>query len=258
MNLRSLNPHYRAALVLIVMAGILLVTAVLTNRGDFTSAALVMASTVCLLTGVFVVTLSESDPLDLRYLGLLPVQGSINLSHIGARLGIQGNAHIIPKGKEGRDQTVQFVPVAEYGGTPLSTDIFVTNPETAGLLMNPSCLPLLNLLREREHLVIPPDMASLDTLVQEIGVDVLEVADQVHPSHEEEIITIRLENFRLISGCRAMARESPRCCITNPCPICSLFATLFSEGTGKIIKIERCEPDLKNPTVTAVLSVIPE
>ena len=110
MKLPSPNPNYRAALVLIIMAGVLITTAILTNRGDFTSAALVMAGLVCLLTGIFFATLSGSDPLDLRYLGLFSVQGSINLTRTCADLGIQGNACFIPKGRDGRTRTMQFLP----------------------------------------------------------------------------------------------------------------------------------------------------
>jgi hypothetical protein len=258
MKFPSLNPHYRAALVLIIMAGVLVATAILTNRSDFTSAALVVSALVCLLTGIFIATLSGSDPLDLRYLSLLPVQGSINLTRACADLGIQGNASIIPADRDGRTRTMQFLPVAVYDGAPLSTGSFVTGTHAAGLLMEPSCTPLLRLLREQEHLTIPSDMTALHGIIQELGMQMLEVAERVHSSHEGEIITVTMEDYRLISGCRAMTEESPRCCIANPCPICSLFATVFAEGIGKVIQIERCAPDPKHPMVSAVFSILPE
>ncbi|MDO9326757.1 MAG: hypothetical protein Q7T80_17545 [Methanoregula sp.] len=258
MKFLSLNTHYRAALVLIIMAGVLVVTAILTNRGDFTSAALVVSGLVCLLTGIFFATLSGSDPLDLRYMSLLPVQGSINLTRVCADLGIQGNANIIPIGRDGRTRTMQFLPVALYTGVPLPMDSFVTENDAAGLLMEPSCAPLLRLLREQEHLSIPSDMAALQGLIRELGVEVLEIAGQIHITHEEEILTVRMEEYRLITGCRAMTNESPRCCTANPCPICSLFATVFAEGTGKVIQIERCTPDPGQSTVTSVFSILPE
>ena len=107
MKIPKLNPNYRAALVLLLMAGILIATSILSDRNDFTSAALVIAGLACMLTGVFFAALSGSDPLDLRYLSLLPVQGSINLVRTSADLGIQGNAHIIPGGRDGRNQPMQ-------------------------------------------------------------------------------------------------------------------------------------------------------
>ena len=258
MKFPSLNPHYRAALVLIIMAGILVATAILTNRGDFTSAALVVSGLVCLLTGIFFATLSQSDPIDLRYMSLLPVQGSINLTRACADLGIQGNACIIPNGRDGRTRTMQFLPVAVYNGAQLPMDSFVTGPDATGLLMEPSCAPVLHLLREREHLVIPSEMTPLHGLIQELGEEVLEVAGRVRSTNEGEIITVTMEEYRLISGCRAMTLESPRCCTANPCPVCSLFATVFAEGTGNVIQVERCAPDSKHPTVSAVFSVLPE
>jgi len=255
MKFPSLNPNYRAALLLIIMAGILVVTAILTNRNDFTSAALVIAGLVCLLTGIFFATLSGSDPLDLGYLSLLPVQGCINLARTCADLGISGNACFIPKGRDGRTRTVQYIPVALYRGEPLSTDSFVTGSDTAGLQVDPSCTPLLNLLRERDHLVIPPDLPALHGLVHELGVEVLEVAPRIHSMNEGDMISVTLGDYRLIGGCRAANRESPRSCVVNPCPICSLFASVYAEGTGNVIQIEQCNPDPKKPDVNAVFSI---
>jgi hypothetical protein len=258
MKFPSLNPHYRAALALFIMAGILVTTAVLTTRNDLTSAMLVVAGLVCLLTGIFFTTLTGSDPMDLRYLSLFPVQGSVNLTRVCADLGIQGNAYLVPKGRDGRARTMQFLPVTVYKGSPLPMDSFVTGYDAAGILMEPSCAPLLQLLRERDRLVISPDMTALHELVRELGVEVLEVAEKVHSSHEEDIITITMDEYRLINGCRAMIQVSPKCCISNPCPVCSLYATVFAEGTGRVIQIERCAPDPKLPTITAVFSVLPE
>lgn len=258
MKFPSLNPHYRAALVLVVMAGVLVTTAILTNRSDFTSAMLVVSGLVCLLTGIFFATLSVSDPLDLRYMSLLPVQGSINLVRVCADLGIQGNACFIPKGRDGRTRTMQFLPVAVYNGTHLPMESFVTGTDAAGLLTEPSCAPLLHLLNEREHLVIPADMTALHKLIRELGVEVLEVAERVDSTHEGEIVTVTMEGYRLIDGCRAMTQESPKCCIANPCPVCSLFLSVYAEGMGKIIQIERCAPEAKKPTVKAVFTVFPE
>jgi hypothetical protein len=258
MKLSSLNPYYRSALLLIIMAGVLILTAVVTDHNDFTSAELVVAGLVCLLTGVFFTTLSGSDPLDLRYLSLFSVQSCITFTRVCAELGIQGNASIIPKGRDGRTRTLQFIPVAEYHGEPLPTGMFVTGPDTAGILTEPACTPLLGLLNEQEHLHIPSDMAALHALVRELGVDVLEVSKKISSTDDGEIITVTMEDFRLIGGCRVMAEESPRCCTTCPCPVCSLFATVFAEGTGNVIQLERCAPDQKQPTVTMVFSVLLE
>jgi len=256
MNVPPLNPYYRSAIALVVMAGVLIAVAITTNRNDFISAVLVVAGLVCLLTGIIFTTLSGNDPLDLRYVCLLPVQGSINLVRICADMGIQGNACFIPNQRGGTNSTMQYQPVATYHGEPLSQDSFVTGKDTAGLLITPSCAALLTLLREKDHLKIPSEMAALQELVRELGVDVLEVATRIHSTHEGDIITVTLEEYRLIGGCRAMFHESPRCCAIVPCPVCSLYATIFAEGTGKVIQMEHCSPDPKQPTVTAVFTVL--
>jgi hypothetical protein len=258
MRLTMINPHYRTALILIVMAGLLIGTAVLTSRGDFTSAALVITGLVCLLTGIIFTALSGSDPLDLRYLSLFPAQGSINFTRTCADLGIQGNACIIPSNRDGRTRTMQFLPVAVYHGEPLPLDSFVTGPNTAGLLLEPTCTPLLRLLQEEEKVVIPTTMDAMHGLIRELGVEVLEIAEQVQSVHEGDVMTVTMNEYRLISGCRVINNESPRCCTANPCPVCSLFASVFAEGTDKIIQIERCAPDPKNNSVTAVFSTILE
>jgi hypothetical protein len=258
MKFPSLNPNYRAALVLIIMAGLLITTAILTDRSDFTTAALIISGLVCLLTGIFFATLSGSDPLDLRYLSLFPVQSSINIVRISADLGIQGNACFLPAGKDGRTKTLQFLPVAAYPGVPKTEESFVTGTDMAGLQMDPACTPLLSLLREREHVVIPSHMPALQELIRELGVEVLDVAKQVRTTQEGGTITVILEKYRLISGCRAMAEESPRCCTVNPCPVCSLYAAILAEGTGNVIQVENCSPDPKSANVNAVFSLLPD
>jgi hypothetical protein len=258
MNFPKINPSYKAALALVILAGVLVVTAILTNRGDFTSAALVIAGLACFLTGIFFVTLSGSDPLDLGYLSLLPVQGSITIARICGDLGIQGNAHFIPGGRDGRDHPMLLVPAADYAGTPLLTEPFVAGHDMAGILVEPASAPLFRLLRTKQHLAIPRDRAAMHNLIRELGVDVLDVAERTSSSDESGVITVSMENYRLIDGCRAMVLESPKCCITSPCPVCSLFATVCAESTGKVVRIERCLPDMNKPDVTAIFTLLNE
>jgi hypothetical protein len=250
------NPYYRGAFALIIMAVILVAVAILTNRGDFTSAALVIAGLVCLLTGILFATLSGADPLDLRYMSLLSVQGSINLAAICADLGIQGNACFVHERQEDRSRIVQFIPVAEFQGLPLPADSFSAEPAVPGLMTGPSCAPLLSLLREKDHLAVPSDAPALQNLVRELGMEVMEVAGKVHSTIEGDVISVTMEDYLLIDGCRAVHAESPKCCTANPCPVCSLYACVFAEGLGKVIKIERCAPEPKQPAVKAIFSII--
>jgi deoxycytidylate deaminase len=257
MKFPRLNPFYQASLILVAAAVILVAVAILTDRRDLTSAALVISALVCLITGIFLALLSSSEPLDSRYMSLLPVQGCINLCSVCADLGISGNACMLPAGKNGRTRTMQFIPVAGYNGSPAEGDSFVTGQDIAGLVTVPNGEPLSREIRERDHLVIPHGLADTLVVVQEVAEGVLEIADHVTAETDGAVITVKMEGYRLVSGCRAVAAESPRCCTTNPCPVCSLFACLLAEGTGSVVQVERCSPDADVPAVTAVFTLFP-
>lgn len=255
----SLNPYYRAALVLIGAAVVLVLLAVLTDRRDLTSAALVIAGLACLITGIFLATLSGAEPLDTRLVSLLPVQACISLCRICADLGITGNAVFLPPSRERNDRILQFVPVSAYTSDAalIRGDSFVIPPGPAGLLVEPSATPLLGELRQRHHLVVSRDPAVLPDLIREAGVDLLEVADKVTAVIDPTTVTVRMEGYRLIAGCMAIQQESPRCCLVSPCPVCSLVACLLVEGTGNAVQVERCIPDETEPAVTLVYSLLP-
>ena len=256
MKITHLNPYFRATLVLMVTAVLLIVVAIVTDRRDLTSASLVISSLVCLLTGIFLLTLSGSDPLDLRYVSLLSVQDHINLCRICAELGFSGNACFIPAGSNGITKTMQYLPVSVYDGGPIPQNTLVTGPDNAGLLMVPSGDSLLKELRQHENLVTPSDISSLKDLIKEVAIEVLEVAEKITVTDTEDTITLQIEGYRLIAGCHALLQESPRCCALNPCPVCSIFACLIAEGTGRIIEMEHCSAIPKKDSVTAVFTFL--
>lgn len=251
-----LNPYYRASLVLVLAATILVGIAVLMNRYDLTTAALVLAALTCLITGIFLSLLSTSEPLDARYVSLLSVQGCINLCRVAADLGIQGSAHMVPAGKKGMNVTMQFIPVADYDGSLLSPDTFVDGTTTGGLLVPPSGYPLLQEMKRTNQLIIPYEEAALHELLREVMTDVLAIAERVTVQKDGSTVAVTLEEFCLINGCEALNAESPACCTMNPCPACSIVACILAEGTGVVVKAERCSPDSKQKTVTAIFSLM--
>ena len=257
LRIPALNPYYRAALVLISAAIVLVLIAVLTDRRDLTSAALVIAGLVCLITGIFLATLSGPEPLDTGYVSLLPVQSCINLCRVCADLGITGSAVFFPGSGDCKDRIMQFIPTSAYSGTPPPGDSFVTAPGSTGLLVVPAAGPLLAEIAERHQLVVPSDAAALPDLIREVGVDLLEVADRVTTVRDTATITVTMEGYRLIGGCLAVRKESPRCCLVSPCPVCSLAACLLVEGTGSVVQVERCSPDEDLRSVTMVFSLMP-
>jgi hypothetical protein len=257
MKFSRLNPYYKASLVLVAAAVILVAVAILTDRRDLTSAALVISSMVCLITGIFLATFSSTEPLDIRYMSLLSVQGCINLCRLCADLGISGNACFLPAGRDGRTQTMQFIPVAGYDGSAVQGDSFVATPTAAGLVTVPSGEPLYREIREQENLVIPKEMPDIAALLREVGEEVLEIADKVTTDTDGDVVTVTMEVYRLIGGCLAVSAESPKCCTTNPCPVCSLLACLLAEGTGRVVQVEHCSPDADEERVTAVFTLLP-
>ena len=257
MKIPTLNPHYRASLVLILAAAILVALAILTNDRDIPPAAVVLSAVICLITGIFFATLAGPEPLDHRFVGLLPVGGSISLARTAAGLGIAGNAVVLPKETDGRGQTIQFNPVASYDGGEVRGQSFVAGGDACGLITVPAGGPLLAELQQNNQFAIPGDTAALADLIRETAVDLLEVADKARVEQGDGTITVSMEGYRLISGCRALAAESPRICSTHPCPVCSLYACILAEGLGRAVQVERCGADDEGPTVTASFSLLP-
>ncbi|HII98427.1 MAG TPA: hypothetical protein HA272_03995 [Methanoregula sp.] len=258
MKIPALNPFYRAALVLLGAAVVLILVAVITPEKGLTSAALVIAGVSCMVTGIFLAALSGPEPVNTRLISLLPVQGAISLSRICADLGISENAHFLPPAKSRNGRIMQFNPVAPFDGDDASIhgDSFVIPPGPAGLLVMPSSAPLIQELRASHGLVVPADASALPDLIREAGVELMETADRMSVEVSGTTITVRMEGYRLIDGCRAVQGESPRCCLVSPCPVCSLFACLITEGTGQVVRLEHCSPDATGASVTLVFSLL--
>lgn len=256
--LHRLNPHYRAALVLIAAAVLLILVSILTDRRDLTSAALVIAALACLITGIFLATLSGPDPLDAAIFGLLPVQGSITITRVCAALGITGNAVFLPPSEERGGRILQFVPVSAYAGKAdgIGGEPFPLPPGPSGLLAEPAGAPLMTELAGRHGLAIPADPSLAPDIIREVLVDLLEVADRATTTVSGTSVTIRAEGYRLAGGCRAMGRESPRCCIVSPCPVCSLLGTILVAIHGCAVQLERCSTDADESTVTFAFTLV--
>jgi hypothetical protein len=83
---------------------------------------------------------------------------------------------------------------------------------------------------------------------------VLGCAESVSVIREGNLVTVTLSGYLFTLGCRKIFGESPRCCITSPCPICSLFGVLLAESGNTPVEVRRCEPAEKGDEVTAVFS----
>lgn len=244
--MKSYNDYYLAGGVLVAAAAVLLVIVALTNRGDLTSATLVLAGTSCFIAGIFMLTLSKGEPLDTRIVSLLPVGGTIAVSRMCADLGVQGDARFIPANGTIRE----VIPVADTVPEKLpEDDTYIAGDQGSGVLLPPAGLPLLLHLEQAHGLRLPPEEPALLGAIAEVCTDVLEVADRVETSHEGDAVIVTLVGYRLITGCRQVQQESPKCCTMHPCPVCSLVACLYVKGTGRPVTISRVTAEKKDVAI---------
>lgn len=242
------SPEVRS-LVLFVFSGILLVSSLLLRRGDLTSAVLVLCSTACFVTGVFLLALDREEGVGERVTSLLSAEGSIALCRICGDLGVQGNGWILEAPWEGGGgELVHFIPVSSYAPLPgKHSGTFVTENGAYGIVTTPSGAPLLRLLGEEHGFVLPEERASLIRAAREALVDALEVAEGVSGSWEGESAIFMLTGYRLIEGCSYVRSASPKCCTMYPCPVCSLIGCILSRGLKRPVTLEQVavEPGMK-------------
>ncbi len=122
MKVRMPDKYSIAAILLVAVAGVLIALALVTNTGESTTVALVIAGMICAITGIFTLTFTGDEPVNPRLLGILPAQGSINLSRIMHHFGIRGKAHFLPPRVTGETRVMQFNPTstekADIGSAP--------------------------------------------------------------------------------------------------------------------------------------------
>lgn len=245
MKTNPFNDYFLAGGVLIVTAAVLLVIVVFTNRGDLTSATIVLAGTSCFIAGIFVLTLFKGEPLDTGMVSLLPIGGTIAVCRMCADLGVQGDACFIPVNGSVRE----VVPVADTLPKDLPDNgTYLTGETGNGVMLPPSGLPLLAWLEQSHALRMPAEEPALLASIAEVCTDVLEIADSVETTREGDAVIVDLLGYRLIAGCEQVRKESPKCCTMHPCPVCSLVACMYAKGTGQPVTVSRVsvgEKDVK-------------
>ena len=151
---------------------------------------------------------------------------------------------------------MQLMPATSYTGGSVSGDSFVSGPGGTGILIPPSASALLQYLKKNNQVIIPEDREGLSLLLRELTEEVLEIADSMKVSWNEETLQVRIDGYRLISGCRSITLESPACCTMNPCPFCSLVATCIVEGTAQPVRVDSCRPEQGRDTVHLTMTLL--
>jgi hypothetical protein len=261
MKVHLLNKYSYAGILLIGAAFIFIAIAINFSPGEFTSAAFVLSGLVCAMTGIFILTFSQGEPFDPLFVGLLPVQGCMNLCRIMSDLGITGNAYFLPPRVTGESTVMQFNPSQVYNGSIVSVTGSFPKTGPSGVITKPSCNPLIQDLKKKNKVILPDNEENIPQLLREIFGEIYDLAPTVsvhgNGSRVGNTVTIKFHDYRLIGGCKVMAEESPGCCTKNPCPACSLSGTLIAEVTGKVVTLQECSMGSSFSDVTAVFLILP-
>jgi hypothetical protein len=252
------NKYYLNGTVLMTAAVALLGIALLTNRGTLTGAGLVIAGFASFLVGIFFLTYSGGEPVDPSFVSLLPVQDRINICRVMGDLGINGVAYVLPENRE-TGSLRQFNPAGAYQKPPVGDDHSFRLTPPVGMNTLPSGFPLYRQLVEAYGWTSPSDPLHVALGIKEVTEDVYRMADRADASFDQDLFTIRLNDFRYIAGCAAVQKEaSPVCCRMHPCPVCSLMMCIIAENLNVPCTIEQTEIDQTSGTLTLMVRILPE
>ena len=258
MKIKKPDKYASAAILLMTGAVSLIATALISNLGEFITAAFVISGTVCALTGIFILTFTRGETVDPRYFGILAAQWGKNMYDIETDLGIQGIAYFLPPRITGESQVLQFNPTLAYTGGPVSAKKPFSRTEPTGLIITPCCDPWIQDLRKRHALVIPAKEEELIILINEIMGDIFEFAYRVSGTcRDKTTITLTFHNYKFIDGCKAIAQKSGNFCSMSPCPVCCLCGVLIAEGTDTVVTLDKCSINSSSRDVTVVFSMRP-
>ena len=186
---------------------------------------LVLCGFACVTTGLILLTFLRVDQVTMDVAGVVLSGEQIALGKIASDLGADGGAVIIPGQKP-----IQFIPVKTSGF--IDSYLMEWNG-SRGLSIPPPALPILNHLRNRNHLIIPEDASQALTAYAESVRHALELADRVEGKIDGETCIITITWYKLYDGCALVRKECPECCTMVPCGVCGLAGLILAEATGK-------------------------
>jgi hypothetical protein len=256
MKVKLLNKYSVAAILMIITAAGLIAIALISGQGEFVTASFVISGMVCALTGIFLITFSGGEPVDPRFVGILPVQGCMNLFRIAVQLGVKGNAYFLPPRLTGEIRVMQYNPSSTYsGGIIPAKEPFLDTSERE-MVSTPTCDPLIQVLKKSQGLVLPGNKEQLTQVLRETAGEIFELSPRVSVRWNANTLSLTLQKYRFIEGCKVIAREAPGSCVHSPCPVCSLFGALIAEGMDKAVTLEQCSVSPSHDDLVIVLSIV--
>lgn len=245
---------YFAPIVLFLAAVLTFAAYIFTNRGDMTSALLILAGFMLLITGVLLLTLADRRPLPVKLTEMLPVTPTLNLAAVLADLGVTSNTihRFLPSGGH-----VQINPVTGGQIPELSKDMtFVSINDWYGVQYQAMGEALLGQLKREDNLVIPTgSIAQLGTCISEVINDTFSLAEKVTTAATDKSVIITLDEFAMKNTCLALQEASPKCCTMVGCPVCSLMGAILAEGSGR--DVESTSAVLEGSTLTVSFALLP-
>ena len=251
------NKYIVITILLLIIAAIFVTIALISNLSEFVSASFVISGMICAIIGIFSLTFSMGEPVDLRLLGLLPAMGSINFCHFAQYLGISGNACFLPQRITGETRVMQFNPVSSYRANDVYPKGSFRKTGPAGIVTLPSCHLLIKDLKMRNSLVIPDKEEKLTQLISETIEDVFKFVPRVSAVWHANSVIITFHGYPSVYSCEVLAQTSSSCCSMNPCPMCSLCGVFIAEGIGKVLTLDKCTVSFPSQDLVAVFSILP-
>jgi hypothetical protein len=132
---------------------------------------------------------------------------------------------------------------------------FYTEKDSPGILTIPSGNVLLEMVEHDKALMLPASEPKLLEALREVYLDLLEIADNALVMRSGNEIVVELKNFKLIDGCIKIRDDSPRNCITAPCPVCSLAGIIIAKGLGKTCVMQEVVVDKETGSVEIHIKV---
>ena len=205
----TLNKFSTAAIFLFAAGGAFIAVAVISNPGELTTSAFVIAGLVFLMTGILTLAFFSGERVSPRPVGLLPAQGSLDKCLLTTHLGYHGKAYFLPSKVTGKATVFQYNPISTYDGMQGSAPGSFKETGPAGLVSPPSCDLLIEDLRKNHALVIPDTKEELVYCIRETIEDFFRFCPRVSVQWEGKKVTITFHDYPLHRWLQGDCTEIP-------------------------------------------------
>ncbi len=244
------SDEVKASLALFIVSVCAIGIVALTERGDLTSAVLILCGFACFITGLLLLIIHHGGSISSDIAGILDPGSRLALARVAADLGVDGDAIIIPGNPmmQFTSSGLSGIPERDVGSSLVITDGVI------GLAYPPTALPLYNHLKKNYDLINSCSVHDGVSAFVETIDQVLKLTDSVSGTIQGEGCIFDIVGYELFDGCALVQQESPKCCTMVPCAICGLAGVILAESTGESWKFEMIRLDRHKRSITLILS----